>query len=76
MLPVGVDIFFIALSLSRIGWKGPNLCWLFAEVIGIRAVSGIGGLFRSHREILVETGLLRPVHGLHIGCDIPGFLDR
>ena len=45
-------------------------------VLAWRAVSGIGGLFRSHRQILVETGLLLPVHGVHIGCDIPGFLDR
>ncbi len=55
--------------------EGAELVLAFAEVIGIGPVSGIGGLFRSHREILVETGLLRPVHGLHIGCDIPGFLD-
>ena len=25
---------------------------------------------------LSRPAFLRPVHGLHIGCDIPGFLDR
>lgn len=62
---------FVADRLER-----AELVLAFAEVIGIGAVSGIGGLFRSHREILVETDLLRPVHGLHIGRDISGFLDR
>jgi hypothetical protein len=37
--------------------EGAELVLAFAEVIGIGAVSGIGGLFRSHRQILVETGL-------------------
>ena len=76
MLPVGVDIFFIALGLSRIGWKGPNLCWLSLKSSAQGPYPASAGFSDRTGKSLSRPAFLRPVHGLHIGCDIPGFLDR
>src|ERR1700738_2092301 len=53
-----------------------ELVLVLAEAIDIGAVSGVGGLFRADREVLVESSFLRALHRFDISGDVPGLLDR
>src|SRR3984893_1637774 len=48
---------------------------VLAETIDVGTVASVDGLFRAHREILVKTGLLRTLHRLNIGGNVPGLID-
>src|ERR1700730_6340213 len=48
---------------------------VLAETIDAGTVASVDGLFRAHREILVKTGLLRTLHRLNIGGNVPGLID-